>query len=274
MPELPEVETVARGLQQSMHGKKIIEVIQRRKDLRFPLPAGLVEGLTGRTVSQVSRRAKYLLIYMDAPHALLAHLGMSGKFVVKPNKPNQFETHDHIVLILNDGTSVVYNDARRFGMMDFCDAQKPGTHKLLTDIGVEPLDNDFSAAYLAGRLNGLSAPIKNSLMDQKIVAGVGNIYASEALFRAGIKPSRKAGSLNKKEAVLLVESVKEVLKAAIKSGGSTLRDYVRSSGDMGYFQHEFKVYGRAGEDCHHCNKPIKQITQAGRSTFFCSHCQR
>ena len=276
MPELPEVETVRRGLMPAMQGKRLDAVIPRRPDLRFPLPDGFGQRLTGRTVAAIRRRAKFLMFDLDSPDVLIAHLGMSGSFRLGA-KPFPEEKHDHVIFKMSGGGEVHYNDPRRFGFMDLWPAADLAAHPMLAKLGPEPLDDDaFSGPVLAARLKDKKTPIKAALLDQGVVAGVGNIYACEALYRAGISPKRLAHTVQGARAERLAQAVKAVLTDAIASGGSSLRDHIRPDGELGYFQHSFDVYGRTGEACANaaCGQPIRQIPQAGRSTFYCSRCQR
>lgn len=274
MPELPEVETVCRGLEATIMGARITRAVQRRKDLRVPFPKGFAAALEGRSIMGIRRRAKYILMDLDDKNTVIAHLGMSGKMLVKTGHGGRFETHDHLVLYLNNGKSLVFNDPRRFGLMLLCKTDGLNSHVLFAHLGAEPLENAFDEKHLSARLKAKKRPIKNAIMDQRVVVGVGNIYAAEALFLSGIHPEKQAGKLTQSEIMRLVNAIKAVLKAAIRSGGSTLRDYVRSSGDTGYFQHHFKVYDREDEPCEVCKASIKMIRQGGRSTFFCGTCQK
>lgn len=273
MPELPEVETVRRGLEPAMLGRRLARVQARRPDLRFPLPQGFGQRLTGRTVTGVDRRAKFLVLPLDSGEALIAHLGMSGSFRLGGTS-FPAEPHDHVIFTMDDGGEVHFNDPRRFGFMDLWPTAELDRHPMLAKLGPEPLDDAFNGPALALRLKGKRTPIKAALLDQGVVAGVGNIYASEALFRAGISPKRLAHTVQGGRADRLAAAVKAVLADAIASGGSSLRDHIRPDGELGYFQHSFDVYGRAGEPCAACGRPIRQIVQAGRSTFYCPHCQR
>lgn len=285
MPELPEVETVGRGLRQCLVGRTLTRVDQRRADLRFPLPADFARRLTGRRVEGIDRRAKYLLLRLDNGIVLMVHLGMSGRMVVTrgqlASKLGEFHhetggsnAHDHIVLSTDDGCVVTFNDPRRFGMMDLVSANELEQHKLLKHLGPEPLDPGFDGAALARLLEGKKTPIKAALLDQRVVVGIGNIYACEALFRAGISPRRLAGTVQGERADRLAKAIKAVLNAAIKSGGSSLRDYVQADGELGYFQHHFQVYDRESQACPACKAKIKRLVQSGRSTFYCAKCQR
>jgi len=298
MPELPEVETVRRGLAPHMEGRVLARVEQRRPDLRFPLPAGFVGRLIGRRVLRLGRRAKYLLMHLDDGTVLIAHLGMSGSFVVTPSQPRSTEPaaptsyplpedlantpgarrpqHDHVVFHLDDGGCVTFNDPRRFGYMLLDREETLDRHPRLAGIGPEPLGNAFSGPVLAAALAGRLSPIKAALLDQKVVAGLGNIYVCEALFRAGISPKRTAATVQGARAERLAEAIRAVLAEAIEAGGSSLRDFVHASGELGYFQHRFSVYGREGEACPGCtcDRTILRIVQAGRSTFYCARRQR
>jgi len=270
MPELPEVETVCRGLQAAVVGKTIAEVQLSKHRLRFPLPEFFVDRLAGRRIVRVERRAKYLLIYLDKGLVLLAHLGMSGRFRLSPAK---VEKHDHVTFAFTDGSGMAFNDARRFGCMDLISARDIAAHRLLVHLGPEPLGKDFSAAYLRGQLAARRGPVKPVLMDQKLVVGVGNIYACEALFLAGLDPRTPAVAAAS-SAEALVRAIRKVLRDAIASGGSSLRDFFHTDGETGYFQHHFQVYGRAGMPCFACASEVSQLRQAGRSTCFCPACQR
>ncbi|MEJ0063756.1 MAG: bifunctional DNA-formamidopyrimidine glycosylase/DNA-(apurinic or apyrimidinic site) lyase [Alphaproteobacteria bacterium] len=270
MPELPEVETVCRGLEAKLAGAKIKDAVLHRADLRFPMPKGLEARLRGRRIAHVRRRAKYIVIELSGGDALLLHLGMSGRLVVGA-ADKAAEKHDHVVIHCDKGT-LRFNDPRRFGMLDLCALKDLPEHRLLRGLGVEPLEKDLTAKFLAQKFKGKKTPIKAALLDQRIIAGLGNIYVCEALFHAGISPLRLAGSLKPAEIAALVPAIRKVLKAAIKAGGSSLRDYVQSGGELGYFQHNFAVYDREDKQCPgcHCGKPaITRIVQSGRSTFFC-----
>lgn len=279
MPELPEVETICRGLAPHLVGRRIVRVQLRREGLRYPFPAGLASHLEGCAITSVARRAKYLLFYLDSGDVLIAHLGMSGTMVLYPVKDHLARTHDHVLLDVDHsgfegGLRLAFHDPRRFGVLDCCSSEALPHHHLLAHLGPEPLERDFTSAYLRRALAGRRQPVKQALMDAKLVVGVGNIYASEALFQACIHPLAPAGSLTKAACDRLVKAVQEVLTQAIASGGSTLRDYVRSSGDAGYFQHSFAVYGRQSEPCCRCHTPIQKIVTGGRVTYFCNKCQR
>jgi formamidopyrimidine-DNA glycosylase len=280
MPELPEVETVCRGLAMRMVGKRFTRVEQRRPDLRFPLPLDFPARLKDRRILAVRRRAKYLLIDLDDGHVILGHLGMSGRMLISDSRPPALETHDHLIFELEDGACIRFNDARRFGMMDLVPLAELESHKLLRDLGPEPLGNDFNGPALAAALKGKKTPIKSAILDQKVVVGVGNIYASESLFRAGLSPKRLAATVQGDRAERLARAIKDVLVDAIAAGGSSLRDYVQADGELGYFQHQWKVYDREGQACPGCDCDlartggIRRFTQGGRSTFYCSRRQR
>ncbi|HUK60967.1 MAG TPA: bifunctional DNA-formamidopyrimidine glycosylase/DNA-(apurinic or apyrimidinic site) lyase [Stellaceae bacterium] len=277
MPELPEVETVVRGLNSRIAGRRIEKLTLNRADLRFPLPRGLAGRLEGRRVLRVARRAKYLLFHIEGGGVLLAHLGMSGRMVLGGNGADEDRRHDHVVVTFNDGTVLRFNDARRFGLLDWADSEEElKRHKLLAGLGPEPLGNEFNGVSLAAALAGKATPIKAALLDQRIVAGLGNIYVCESLYYAGLSPRRRAGTVQGERAERLAHAIRRVLEAAIAAGGSSLRDYVQSSGELGYFQHQFAVYGKEGEPCPECDcgKGIKRIVQGGRSTFYCAKRQR
>lgn len=283
MPELPEVETVRRGLQPVMEGGVIQKARVNRPDLRWPLPERLAERLTGARVLVLRRRSKYLLAELDSGETLLVHLGMSGRMLISGRQVGEFfhdhpapEKHDHVVLDMEGGVRITFNDARRFGAMDLIATDRVADHPLLAGLGPEPLGNDFSAAYLAGRLAGRRTPIKAALLDQRVVAGLGNIYVAEALHRAGISPFRLAGDLGAREIQALVPAIRTVLVEAIEAGGSSLRDFRRTDGARGYFSMQFQVYGCAGKPCPTpgCTDTVTRDVQAGRSTFWCPTCQR
>ncbi len=292
MPELPEVETVRRGLAPVLEGAVIARAELRRPDLRFPFSDRFAERLAGRRVEALRRRAKYLLAELDNSVVLLMHLGMSGSFRVESGPsvgadalyypPGKDAAHDHVVLHLGSGDRVVYNDPRRFGFMLLIAPEHLDAHPLLSGLGLEPTGNALAAEALAPRFAGRSAPLKAALLDQTIIAGLGNIYVCEALWRAGLSPRRKAGSLVRAggqpsaRLVRLVEAVRAVIADAIEAGGSSLRDYVQADGSLGRFQHRFAVYDREGTPCMTpgCGGAIRRIVQSGRSTFFCPVCQR
>ncbi len=279
MPELPEVETIRRGLLPVLEGARIRHADVRRPDLRWPFPPEMGARLTGRRVLRLWRRSKYLLADLDPGETLIVHLGMSGRMMISgldgapPKPPGR---HDHVVIDTEGGARITFNDPRRFGMMDLWPTQALGHHRLLARLGPEPLGNSFHEDYLVERLKGRRSPIKTALLDQKVVAGLGNIYVCEALHRAGISPLRPAARIAAKRIRALVPVIREVLCEAIESGGSSLRDYRRADGELGYFQHNFRAYGREGEPCltPGCKGKIARITQSGRSTFHCPQCQR
>lgn len=279
MPELPEVETVCRGLRPVLEGRRLAEVVQRRADLRFALPADFAGRLRGRQVRRIDRRAKYILMHLDTPEVLLCHLGMSGRMVLAPDPSAPLEAHDHVVFMTDEGRQVRYNDARRFGFMDLIAEDGLAGNRHLAGLGPEPLGNAFNGPALAEALAGRRTSIKAALLDQRVVAGLGNIYVSEALYHAGLSPRRIAASVQGARAERLAAAIKDVLTRAIAAGGSSLRDYVQTSGELGYFQHAWAVYGREGERCPDCPPGdacagIQRIEQAGRSTFFCARRQR
>jgi formamidopyrimidine-DNA glycosylase len=275
MPELPEVETVRRGLALKMTGRKIARAELRRQDLRRPFPPMLERRLTGAAVGKLARRGKYILIELDDTGTLLLHLGMSGRITTGPaGVPHA--PHDHVVLTLDDGTVVRFNDARRFGLLDYIARGNEAAHPLLAGMGPEPLEAGFDGDYLSEKLAGKMTPIKAALLDQKIVAGLGNIYVCEALYRAGISPRRLASTIAGTRADKLAAAIKSILTEAIEAGGSSLRDYVQTDGELGYFQHRWAVYGREGEPCPGCTcaEGVRRMVQSGRSTFFCAKKQR
>ncbi len=272
MPELPEVETTRRGLLTTVKGQGIAAVTVRRYDLRFPIPRSLAKALVGAVITDVRRRAKYLLIDLDSGQSVLAHLGMSGSFTVRKPKGYVPKTHDHVIIELKNKNLVVFHDPRRFGMIDLIEKGGEATHPLLKNLGPEPLAKDFSSAYLSAQLLKRKGPIKPVLMDQKLVVGVGNIYASEALHLCGLHPNLPADQAAPK-AKEIIAAIRATLEAAIASGGSTLRDYVGAENEGGYFQHEFRVYGRDGKPCFKCATMIETGTHAGRSTYWCPQCQ-
>jgi formamidopyrimidine-DNA glycosylase len=279
MPELPEVETVMRGLRARLEGRRIARAEVRRPDLRWPMPPELGATLTGARVIGFRRRGKYILMRLDGGCSVLLHLGMSGRVALTPGRPNATPAHEHVALETDDGWHVGFIDPRRFGAIDLIATPREDTHKLLVGMGPEPLDDAFDATALGAALAGKRAPIKAALLDQTVVAGLGNIYVCEALFRAGLSPRRLAHTIPGSRARRLVPEIKATLREAIEAGGSSLRDYVQPDGELGYFQHAWKVYGREGEPCPTCPgaptcSGIRRITQAGRSTFFCPRSQR
>lgn len=276
MPELPEVETVMRGIQPHLEGRRISRVELNRKDLRVPFPRGFAKALEGARVERLQRRAKYMLWHLDTGSAVIVHLGMSGKFTIYAKGDEAIPNpHDHVVITTDVGTRLIYTDHRRFGLMSLVKQSEIEAHPYFAAMGPEPLGNEFSGPVLTERLRGKRAPIKAALLDQHIVAGLGNIYVCEALWRARISPRRLAASVAGARAERLVPAIKDILNEAIASGGSTLRDYARTDGALGYFQHRFDVYDREGTLCHSCKTtPIQRIVQSGRSTYFCPKCQR
>ncbi|MFP5509016.1 MAG: bifunctional DNA-formamidopyrimidine glycosylase/DNA-(apurinic or apyrimidinic site) lyase [Alphaproteobacteria bacterium] len=283
MPELPEVETVRRGLAPVMEGQVIARAQVNRPDLRWPFPPDMAARLTGRRVMALRRRSKYILADLDSGETLLIHLGMSGRMLVSGDPLGLFvhdhpmaEKHDHVVLHIANGARITFNDPRRFGAMDLLETATADQHKLLSVIGPEPLGNDFNEPYLVAALKGRNTPVKSALLDQRIVAGLGNIYVCEALFRARISPQRRAGQIAATRVAAMVPIIRQVLAEAIEAGGSSLRDFRQADGELGYFQHSFDAYGREGEPCRApgCNSTIARIVQAGRSSFYCPKCQR
>jgi formamidopyrimidine-DNA glycosylase len=280
MPELPEVETVRQGLLPVMEGAVIARAEVNRPDLRFPLPERMAERLTGARVLGLRRRSKYILADLSSGESLLIHLGMSGRMLISGAMVGAFhhdhpapQKHDHVVLHMDNGARITFNDARRFGAMDLMPTERAETHPLLAGLGPEPLGNRFDGAYLAGRLAGRAMPVKSALLDQRIVAGLGNIYVCEVLFRAHLHPATPAGRVT--EAAGLVPLIREVLAEAIEAGGSSLKDYRQADGELGYFQHSFRVYGREGQPCATpgCSGSVARLVQSGRSSFFCPLCQ-
>jgi formamidopyrimidine-DNA glycosylase len=281
MPELPEVETVRRGLLPAMEGKRILRVEVRRKDLRFPFPENFGPRIEGARVRRLGRRAKYLVGDLSNGEALIMHLGMTGRFTVQGRKPGRFvhaagkdEKHDHVVFDMQGGVRIVFNDARRFGLMDLWPASTLASYPAFAGMGPEPISNGFSGAYLEEAFEGKKTPVKAALLDQRVVAGLGNIYVCEALFRAGISPRRLAGSIRPERLERLAACVRDVIEEAIEAGGSTISDFGTPDGELGYFQHRFQVYDREGEACMVCSKPIRRLVQSGRSSFYCPSCQR
>ncbi|MCS6778564.1 MAG: bifunctional DNA-formamidopyrimidine glycosylase/DNA-(apurinic or apyrimidinic site) lyase [Geminicoccaceae bacterium] len=271
MPELPEVETITRGLAARLSGRRIVALEQRRPDLRFPLPERLAARLEGRRVEAFARRGKFILATLDDGWTLLLHLGMSGRLVLDgaPRGP-----HEHLTFRFEDGSTLRFVDPRRFGMLDLWPHERLAEHPQLRALGVEPLAPEFDGPRLEGLLRGRRTPLKSALMDQRLLVGIGNIYANEALFRARLSPRRLAGSIGPTRAARLVRAIRETLEAAIAKGGTSLRDYVQANGELGNFQNDFAVYERAGAPCPACGRPIRRIVQAGRATYFCPRCQR
>ncbi|TPL05176.1 MULTISPECIES: bifunctional DNA-formamidopyrimidine glycosylase/DNA-(apurinic or apyrimidinic site) lyase [unclassified Mesorhizobium] len=296
MPELPEVETVRRGLQPVLEGARLVKVEARRPDLRFPFPERFSERLTGKTVTALGRRAKYLTMHIENGLVLICHLGMSGSFRVEAaagsDIPGTFHhersksaAHDHVVFDVvspkHERSRVVFNDPRRFGFMLFAEGA-PDTHPMLAGLGIEPTGNALDGPLLASLLKDRRSPLKAALLDQRLIAGLGNIYVAEALWRASLSPLREAGTIAgsakkaKEQSARLAEAIRSVIADAIAAGGSSLRDYVQADGSLGYFQHSFAVYDREGEPCPKpgCRGHIERIVQSGRSTFYCRTCQR
>lgn len=271
MPELPEVETTCRGIAPHMVGKRLSRWTVREPRLRWPIDLAWPDQVAGQQVLDVQRRSKYLVIHLEQGQ-ILAHLGMSGQFRVLPDPSLAPEKHDHSDWLLDDGTLIRYRDPRRFGAMLYVDDWT--SHPLITLLGPEPLSDDFTGAYLHQALQARRGPIKTTLMDARLVVGVGNIYANEALFESGIHPKRAANRISRARCDLLVGHIRQVLSRAIAQGGTTLRDYVSASGESGYFRIELKVYGRKGLPCVTCGRPLREIRMAGRSTVYCVHCQR
>lgn len=271
MPELPEVETIRGHLEAAVLGHRIVAARTLRGDLRRPFPPDLAARVTGRRIERLERRAKYLIVGLDGGLDLLIHLGMSGRILIGAAGGNT-ELHVHFILDLDDGRRISLQDPRRFGLVDLVATAERDAHPLLRDMGPEPLARNFDGKRLAGLLKGSHTSIKAALLDQRRVAGLGNIYVCEALFRAGISPKRAAGTVTGERAAKLAVAIKAVLKDAIAAGGSTLRDHRLPSGELGYFQHNFRVYDREGEPCPGCDckTGIKRIVQGGRSTFYCS----
>lgn len=294
MPELPEVETVRRGLAPVLEGARITKAAVNRPDLRWPFPDNMAARLEGATVNSLRRRSKYILADLDTGETLLIHLGMSGRMLISLGRqpvltamgrrmPGIFshghppsQKHDHVVLETEKGVRITFNDPRRFGSMDLMPTVDFDRHRLLRNLGPEPLGNAFNEAHLIAAFKGKRSPVKSALLDQRIVSGLGNIYVCEALYRARISPLRLAGNISAKRIATLVPIIREVLLDAIEAGGSSLRDHRQTSGELGYFQHTFRVYGREGQPCQtpDCTQEIRRTVQSGRSSFHCPTCQR
>ena len=277
MPELPEVETVRRGLVPVMEGHTIASAQVFRANLRFPFPEQFVENLSNTKILHLGRRAKYLIASLNSNKSIIMHLGMSGSFRIVPPQDRNDDIlieHDHVVFEMRNGTTVIYNDPRRFGFMELWSSEDIDNCPRLFGLGPEPLSDEFTVQGLYAQLSKRKAPIKSALLDQKVIAGLGNIYVCEALFLAGISPLRLAKSIGKRRIPLLVNAVNSTIKDAINSGGSTLRNFSHADGTMGYFQHKFQVYDKEGKPCVRCSSPIKRLIQSGRSTFYCRYCQR
>jgi len=297
MPELPEVETVMRGLEPALVGQTIASAEIRRANLRFPFPDNFAQKLTGRTIERLERRAKYILAFLDDDTVWLSHLGMTGRFTVfggdgegknlaefyfQPGSQDAGQgKHDHVILTLQNNTMIVYTDPRRFGVMDHFTTGEAANHKLLANLGIEPLGNQLHAGFLAEKFQGKKAPLKATLLDQKYIAGLGNIYVCEALFRAGLSPKRKSSTLSNRgkateKGEKLVSTIRACLNEAISAGGSTLSDYADINGNAGSFQQRFDVYDRENKPCRKegCTGTVKRLVQSGRSTFYCPRCQK
>lgn len=283
MPELPEVETVRRGLAPAMEGVVIGRADVNRPDLRWPFPDRMADRLSGQKVLQLRRRSKYILADLESGETLLIHLGMSGRMTVSGDPLGQFahdhpaaEKHDHVVFHMANGARITFNDPRRFGAMDLLRTDGWESHKLIRDLGPEPLGNAFTPDHLVAAFKDKNTPVKSALLDQRIVSGLGNIYVCEALYRARISPLRKARQIAADRVRRLVPIVRDVLSDAIDAGGSSLKDFRQADGELGYFQHSFDVYGREGAPCRtpDCGQPIKRVVQSGRSSFYCATCQR
>ncbi len=283
MPELPEVETVRRGLLPVMEARRIENALVNREGLRWPFPPRMAARLTGARVTALRRRSKYILADLDTGESLLIHLGMSGRMLISGAQLGAFyhdhpapQKHDHVVLDMEGGARITFNDARRFGAMDLLLTASAESHHLLASLGPEPLGNAFDESYLIARLAHRNTPIKSALLDQHVVAGLGNIYVCEVLFRARLNPALKAAALTRQQVASLVPIIRQVLSEALQSGGSSLRDFRQTDGELGYFQHRFQVYDREGEPCQSpsCSATIARIVQSGRSSFYCTSCQR
>jgi formamidopyrimidine-DNA glycosylase len=289
MPELPEVETVKLGLQPVLEHHRIIHAETRRGDLRVPFPNDFAGRVTGKTVTALRRRAKYILADLDSGETLVIHLGMSGRMTVyasgaKKKLGNYVhdmhedgigkDKHDHVIFDTDAPARIVFNDHRRFGLMLLIDTPTLEEHKLFKSLGIEALAPEFDAAYLTEAFEGKKTPVKAALLDQRVIAGLGNIYVCEALFRAGISPKRLAGKVAPEKIKALVTAIKQVLREAIRAGGSSLRDHRQATGELGYFQKRFAVYDREGEPCPHGHGTVRRIVQSGRSTFYCPRCQK
>ncbi|GGF65996.1 formamidopyrimidine-DNA glycosylase [Terasakiella brassicae] len=275
LPELPEVETVRLGLLPALEGRTINDVVVRRRDLRTPVPENFEDRVRNQKVLGLSQRSKYILILLESGETIIIHLGMSGRIRIEEGNPCEPDKHDHIEFITDSRHCIRFGDPRRFGFVDLIQAGQVDLYPSLAKLGPEPLDAAFEGDVLYDRLKGRQTTMKAVLMDQRIIAGLGNIYVNEALFRAGITPQKKAGSLSRAQAEKLVKVIKDVLQEAICAGGSSLKDHRQTDGELGYFQHSFQVYGREGETCLNCQSEIIQrMVQQGRSTFYCSRCQQ
>lgn len=279
MPELPEVETVRRGLLPALEGAVITDVVVRRRDMRRPVPEDFEKRVEGQRVLSLSRRSKYILVLLESGEQIIIHLGMSGRIRIFEGNPEEPDKHDHVEFITDSRKCIRYGDPRRFGFVDLVKVGEESIYPPLVKLGPEPLDEAFNGAMLFERFKGKTTSMKAVLMDQRIIAGLGNIYVNEALYRSAILPTKKAGQLSLKKTKILAEVIKDVLLEAIEAGGSSLKDHRQTDGELGYFQHSFQVYGREGEPCklcenNHKSSRVKRIVQQGRSTFYCSSCQR
>ena len=283
MPELPEVETVLRGLAPVIEGQKITTAAVNRPDLRWPFPENMAERLKGQSILQLRRRSKYILADLSSKETLLIHLGMSGRILISGDPLGRYfhqnrarEKHDHVVLDFSNKTRITFNDPRRFGTMDLFDTASESSNKFLAHLGPEPLGNQFDPKKFVKNIKKRRSPIKSVLLDQRIIAGLGNIYVCETLFRAGISPKKTVDKISLSRLKTLIPHLKDVLNEAIAAGGSTLRDFKHTNGEIGYFQHRFDVYGREGEPCsrHSCPGRVKRLVQSGRSSFYCPKCQK
>jgi len=279
MPELPEVETVRRGLLPALEGAVITDVVVRRRDMRRPVPEDFEKRVEGQRVLSLSRRSKYILVLLESGEQIIIHLGMSGRIRIFEGNPEEPDKHDHVEFITDSRKCIRYGDPRRFGFVDLVKVGEESIYPPLVKLGPEPLDEAFNGTMLFERFKGKTTSMKAALMDQRIIAGLGNIYVNEALYRSAILPTKKAGQLSLKKTKILAEVIKDVLLEAIEAGGSSLKDHRQTDGELGYFQHSFQVYGREGEPCklcenNHKSSRVKRIVQQGRSTFYCSSCQR
>lgn len=279
MPELPEVETVRRGLLPALEGAVITDVVVRRRDMRRPVPEDFEKRVEGQRVLSLSRRSKYILVLLESGEQIIIHLGMSGRIRIFEGNPEEPDKHDHVEFITDSRKCIRYGDPRRFGFVDLVKVGEEAIYPPLVKLGPEPLDEAFNGAMLFERFKGKATSMKAVLMDQRIIAGLGNIYVNEALYRSAILPTKQAGQLSLKKTKILAEVIKDVLLEAIEAGGSSLKDHRQTDGELGYFQHSFQVYGREGEPCklcenNHKSSRVKRIVQQGRSTFYCSSCQR
>lgn len=279
MPELPEVETVRRGLLPALEGAVITDVVVRRRDMRRPVPEDFEKRVEGQRVLSLSRRSKYILVLLESGEQIIIHLGMSGRIRIFEGNPEEPDKHDHVEFITDSRKCIRYGDPRRFGFVDLVKVGEEAIYPPLVKLGPEPLDEAFNGAMLFERFKGKTTSMKAALMDQRIIAGLGNIYVNEALYRSAILPTKQAGQLSLKKTKILAEVIKDVLLEAIEAGGSSLKDHRQTDGELGYFQHSFQVYGREGEPCklcanNHKSSRVKRIVQQGRSTFYCSSCQR